>query len=198
MADTSNKIKFGLSNVYYAPITATADGVPTYGTPVRIPGAVSLSFSASGSSDAFYADNIKYVITDTNAGYEGDLEVALIPDSFKTSILGETKDTTNGIVIENSDTKVKEFALLFQIEGDASARRFCMWRCSATRPNVEGQTKEDKTEPKTEKLTITAMAREDTHDVKCYASPSDTAYSTWFTAVPERTPVAEPSDPSGT
>lgn len=186
MAST-NKIKFGLSNVHYAPITAVADGVPTYGTPVRIPGAVNLTLSASGSSDAFYADNIKYVTTDTNSGYEGELEVALVPDSFKTSILGETTDATNGITIENSDTKTKEFALLFQIEGDVSAKRYCMWRCSVTRPNIEGQTKEDKTDPKTEKLSITAMAREDTHDIKCTASPDDTAYSSWFTTVPERT-----------
>ena len=48
MAETS-KVRFGLSNVYYAPITNSG-----YGTPVRIPGAVSLSLSVEGSDPSTF------------------------------------------------------------------------------------------------------------------------------------------------
>ena len=44
MALQKNKVKFGLNKVHWAKITAWSDdGVPTLATPVRLPGAVSLS-----------------------------------------------------------------------------------------------------------------------------------------------------------
>ncbi len=44
MAQKKNKVKFGLNKVHYAKITGwSADDVPTFAPPVRIPGAVSLA-----------------------------------------------------------------------------------------------------------------------------------------------------------
>ena len=63
MALQKNKVKFGLNKVHWAKITAwSEDGVPTFATPVRLPGAVSLSIDANGENDNFYADNTVYYV----------------------------------------------------------------------------------------------------------------------------------------
>ncbi len=54
MALSKNKVKFGLNKVHWAKITAWSDeGVPTFATPVRLPGAVSLSIDANGENENF-------------------------------------------------------------------------------------------------------------------------------------------------
>ncbi|MCM1577973.1 MAG: phage tail protein [Ruminococcus sp.] len=194
MADTTkqdNKIEYGLSNVYYSVITGydVETQKYTYAAPVPIPGAVSVSFSASGDSNPFYADNIVYHNTKTNAGYEGDLEIARIPDSFCIDVLGEKE--VDGMLVENSDAQGKEFALMFQFEGDVSGKRHIMYRCSAGRPDISSSTKEESTTPNTNKLTITCMARENDHNIKSalLESKNPTRYKNWFTQVQE--PVKE-------
>lgn len=192
----SNAIEWGLSNVHYAKITGTdtSTGAYTYGDVKPIPGAVSMSLTAQGSNDPFYADNIIFKALVANAGYSGDYTFANLPDDFRENILGETVDK-NGAFVENSDAVPAEFALLFQFEGDVNATRHILWRCSTTRPDVEGDTKEDKVTPKTKKLTITAMPRTDNHNVKASLTADKTGYSTFFSSVYE--PVAKTTESDG-
>lgn len=185
----ANKVKYGLSNVYYAKATIASDGTATYGTPKAIPGAVSLSLDAQGSNEPFYADNIKYYVTASNTGYEGDLEVALIPDEFRTEILGEIEDS-NGIFIEDSGAVATPFALLFQFEGDDKGTRHVMYNCTATRPSVAGQTKEDSTDVNTETMTLScasvynSVLGKNIVKGRCLNDGSSAAtYATWNTAV---------------
>ena len=128
----SNKVKYNLKNVHAAVLTETVtDGVTafSYGTPKPIPGAVSIALDAEGESSPFYADGIVYFRSVTNNGYSGDLEIAKIPDSFKTDVLNYVTDSA-GALVETTNAEYKPFALLFQIEGDKNARRHVLYNRS--------------------------------------------------------------------
>ena len=108
-----NKVKYNLKNVHAAKLTRSEDGSFTYAKPKAIPGAVSISLDAEGDSSPFYADGIVYFRSTANNGYSGDLEIALIPEWFRTEILKEELDN-NGVLIENATiTELEKFALLF-------------------------------------------------------------------------------------
>ena len=183
-----NKIKYGLSKCYYAVATIGTDNSATYGTPVAIPGAVSLSLDAQGDRTPFYADNIEYWVSPGNDGYEGDLEIALIPDSFRADVLNEPTDANN-VYYEDAAAAVKHFALLFQFEGDVEATRHVMYNCTAGRPTVSGSTKEATIEPQTETVPITAKTiynaavNKDIVKARTGASTKASAYNGWFGAV---------------
>lgn len=190
MADT-NKIRYGIKNCYYAVATISTTGTATYSTPVALAGAVSLSLSAQGDTTKFFADNIVYWTGVSNQGYEGDLELAKIPDDFYTDCLGYIADA-NGVLLEDANAAPVHFALMFQFEGDAHAKRCVMYNCVASRPNVEGNTKEESIEPKTETIPITATTIYnsvlDKDIVKASATPAQTAqYNSWLTAVYQTT-----------
>lgn len=178
----SNKVKYGLKNVYYAAITEV-NGVVTYAMPVHIPGAVNLTLSPVGEKVTFPADDQEdYYAENVNNGYDGDLEMALVPDHFRVDILGDTIDD-NGAVIENKDATVKRFALMYEFSGDAKKTRHVMYNVLANRPNLEGSTTTNTKEPKSETLTIEARPAVDTGDVKAKLYQDDTGYDTFFTAV---------------
>lgn len=186
MADT-NKIKYGIEKVYYAVATIGAGNTATYGTPVALPGAVSLSLSAQGDTTPFYADNIEYYTSVSNTGYEGDLTLAYIPDSFWKDCLGYKEDA-NGVLYEDADVSPVHFALLFQFQGDSHAKRCAFYNCVATRPTAEANTKEDSITPQTEQISlkcssiyVSALSK---NVVKASVIPSQTAqYNGWNSAV---------------
>lgn len=162
-----NKIKYNLKNVHVAVCTKVTDAVTgevsySYATPIALPGAVNLSLSAEGESSPFYADGIVYYRAVNNNGYSGDLEIALVPDWFRTLILKERKDE-NGVLIEKSDlSEAVTFALLFEFDGDVRCIRHVMYNCTiSSRPEVSSQTKEDSITPVTESLSISADPRTD-------------------------------------
>lgn len=152
MSGTENRVRFGLSNVHVAPRT----GEGTYGAPVKVPGAVSLTASPEGNSDKFYADNIPYYTAITNAGYSGDLELAILPDAVKAA-LGLGFIDSNGAFVEDADLVAVPFALLFEVNGDAKNRRNVFYSATAQRPSDESKTKEDGTSVTTEKLSLTMI-----------------------------------------
>lgn len=184
----ANKIKYGLRNVYYAIATIGTDGTASYDSPVAFPGAVSLSIEPQGETSPFYADNIVYYTSISNTGYEGDLEMARIIDSFKTDVLGEIADDKN-VYLEDAGASPIHFALMFQFEGDESATRHVLYNCVATRTSLSGSTKTESIEPQTETVSLTAASvyfssiQKDIVKASTSAATDSTTYNGWNSTV---------------
>lgn len=187
-AGTQNKVKFGLKNAHYAKITDTGTEI-TFETPVRIPGAVSLSLTPNGEIVEYPADDITYWSAEINNGYDGEMEFADIPDTFKVDILGEEIDEENGVMYENSNAKASKFALLFEINGDVKARRYVLYYCTATRPTIASNTKQGSTvEPQSSALTFQSRPHPYNNYIKANTTTAaTTAFDSWFTTVHEKT-----------
>lgn len=176
----ANKIKYGLKNVYYSVLT---EGTPdSYATPVAIPGAVNISLSPVGDTTTFVADDVEYFVNSANNGYDGTLEIAVIPESFAEEVMGEVEDSKK-VIFEKSTASPKHFALLFEFSGDANQIRHCLYKCLATRANIEGSATTNK-EIKTTTLNLTVRPNSGGYvKAKSKSDTDSTVYGNWYTAV---------------
>ena len=184
---SENKVTFGLKNVHYAVITE-ADGTITYGTPVAIPGGVEISLEPRGDMSEFYADDVLYYSAANNQGYDGTLTIANIPEQFLIDCLGETKDETDHVITEKSNSVGKNFALLFEFDGDVKAIRHVLYNCNANRPTVASTTKTSTKEPNTNELSFVSSPRSTDLAVKTKTTtqtPSN-IYDNWYKKVYEK------------
>lgn len=175
-----NKVKYGLKNVYYAVLT---EGTPdSYATPVRIPGAVNISLSPVGDATTFVADDIEYFVSQGNNGYDGTLEIAVVPESFLTSVMGEVEDSKK-VVFEKNEAQPKHFALLFEFTGDANQIKHVLYKCLATRANIEGAATTNK-EIKTTVLNLTCRPNSAGYvKAKTKSDTDGTVDGAWYTSV---------------
>ena len=183
MPNKKNKVKFNICNVHYALITVSEEGEVTFGMPVAMPGAVSLSLEPNGEPSNFYADGYAYYTISNNMGYEGDLELAMVPESFRTDVLKESLDD-NSVLVESANVETANFALLFEFDGDVKKIRHVLYNCSAARPNIESTTNEEEIEVQTETLAITAAPLANGYvKARTGDSTTDTVYTGWYTSV---------------
>lgn len=184
------KIRYGLKNLKYAVGYPDTSGAMTYGAYKDMKGAKSMALTQVGENVIEYADDIEWFIAALNSGYDGNVVLEEVPESFLIDILGYVKDS-NGVLFEDADVQPKEFALAgeFKNAGDATVtgKRFCFFRCIASRPNVEGETKQNNITVAHDTLNIKAMARISDGMVKATADSNATGYSSWFNAVVTRT-----------
>ena len=184
----ANKVKFNIYDVYYAKRTVTG-GVVSYATPVALKGAVSISLEAQGDRSPFYADGIEYYVSQANSGYEGDLVVALVDETFRKTILNEVLDSKK-VLFEDADVEPETFALSFTVDGNEGPVKFWFYNCVCSRPTTATTTNKDTKEPQTDTLTITARPELTTGYVRAKTTDTtaDADLAAWNSAVYAYTP----------
>ena len=198
MAD-KNKIEFGLSHLYFAPLarTTSTDGSVkyTYETPVRIEGVQSMTQEAQGETSNIYAEDMVWFTYTANNGYTGELVFVHFSDAIRETIFKYGK-TSDGLLVERADTQPAEGALLYQCQGDQNKTRHVLYDVTFGNPQVEHKTKEDGIEATVVTIPYTAVpieiaSGEQVTKGKC--AEGDAAYSKFFTALSAPTLETKPS-----
>lgn len=179
-----NKVKFGLKNVHYAPISTDDDGNVSFSPPKRLPGAVSLTLDVQGEEVEFEADDAIYYASYANTGYKGSLEIANITDDFRKDILQEVEDATDHVLMEYASAEAKPFALLYEVNGDQKATRRVLYYCTVSRPGENASTTGKTKTPKTDTLSLTSVPLADgLTRARTQDNTPDAVYNDWYNAV---------------
>ena len=177
----ANKVEFGISQLHVGTYTVGTDGTAVLGTPYHQAGAVSFSPEEQSENNTFYADNIAYWSGYSGGNIEGDLEVAMFDDAFKTQFLGYVTLTNGGLAAVKNATKPSVY-IAFQVEGDAESRRVILYNCSLGAIGRSYETIGETKEPTTETLPIICTGDNKTGVTKACLKPTDSGYATLFTA----------------
>ena len=176
----ANKVEFGISNLHVGTYTEN-NGTVTLGTPYHQKGAVSFSPEEQSEATNFYADDIIYWSGYSGGTFEGDLEVALFDDEFKSQFLGYKALKNGGLANVKNATKPSVY-IAFEVKGDALKRRVIMYNCSLGGITREYNTIEENKEPTTETLAVTVTGDNNTGVSMATFKPDDAGYNTLFTA----------------
>lgn len=151
----ANKVRFGLKNLHRAEVKRDEAGKVTFGEPVKMPGAVSISFTPEGSdAQDFYADDeVYYTIDGTNGGYSAELVIARLGDDDRKELLGEVTDD-DGVMYETTDSKAPEYAYLMEMQGNHCPIAFWFYCGKASRISMNANTKGDSVEVDTDTVSL--------------------------------------------
>lgn len=186
----ANKVKFGLKNVHYSLVTeSTVGGVTTssYGTPEAWPGAVNLEVNPTSEDNTIFRadDSDYYIVSGSAQGFDGSFESAYVPEDVETDVFGMTKDE-NGVICESATDEVKYIALMFEISGDASGRRYLLPKVLLSKPGISAETTgTDGNNPQTVTCNLKASPRPDDGLARIHTGDEtpDATYNAWFTTV---------------
>lgn len=174
------KVQFGISNLHVGTYTDT-NGTVTLGTPYHQKGAVGFSPSTEVNSNDIYADNVVFWSGYSGGKIEGDLEVAMFDDEFKTQFLGYKTLTNGGIAAVKNPEKPNVY-VCFEVQTDDKPIRVIFYNCSLGAITREYTTITENKEPQTASLSVTCVGDNTTGVTMAVLQESDTGYATLFTA----------------
>ena len=138
MANAASKVRYGCKKMVFS--------VPTdgkYEKPWQNPGAESIAISnGSSSSSSIAADDNPNFFTSSGGGAGKELKVqaARFIQAFYTKILGQTKDSSTGALVEGPNDAAKNFAFGFETTGDQGGYRVWVLNNKATVPTYTAAT----------------------------------------------------------
>jgi len=177
----ANKVEFGISQLHVGLYTVDENDNVTLGSPYHQKGAVSFSPEEQSELNQFFADNRAYWSNYSGGTFEGDLEVALFSDDFKTKFLGYKNTTDGGLAIVKNAKKPSVY-IAFQVEGDAESRRVIMFNAKLGGITREFATVEDTTEPATETCPVTVTGDIVSGVAMASYKPGDAGYDDLFSS----------------
>ena len=177
----ANKVLFGFSDLYIGTYGVGDDGTVTMGAPYHQAGAVGFSPSADSNNNVFYADNMEYYTSISVGAIEGDLEVAMFDDAFKTQFLGYAELSDGGLAQVKNATKPNVY-IAFEVQGDAEKRRVIFYNGSLGDISREYATTEDSIEPQTESIGVSFAGDNKTGVRMATYKPTDAGYANLFTS----------------
>lgn len=179
----ANKVLFGFSDLYVGTFEYDSYGDVVMGSPYHQAGAVGFSPEVNDDVSHFRADNINYYTVMGSGAYEGDLEVAMFDDSFKTQFMGFIQLDDGGLAITKNPSKPNIY-MMFAIQGDDAERRVIMYNGKLGSPSSSYSTTDETIEPVTETCNVTFNGDNETGIVMVTYEKGGTGYDTLFTSPP--------------
>jgi len=151
------KSTLGLRDLYYALVTQDDANAYAAGTPVYVAPLITASHAPASNSQTQYADDGPYDVMTSEGETKIDLETTGIPVQILAALLGKTYDAATGRMFDFGATP-PDVALSFRaIKSNGSYRYFQYLKGKFSAPSEEQSTKTDTPEPKTAKITFTAV-----------------------------------------
>jgi phi13 family phage major tail protein len=187
------KSTLGLRDLYYALVTqddadAYAADTPAYMAPI-----INANSTPASNSQTQYADDGPYDVMTAEGETKIDLETTGIPAEVLATLLGKAYDASTGRMFDNGGTP-PDVALSFRAQkSNGSYRYFQYLKGKFSAPTEEHATKTDTPDPKTAKITFTAVKTVHQFDLGSFddgvkrvigdEDASGFSGTTWFSAV---------------
>ena len=178
----------GLKNLYYAIMQSDTSGGTTYGTPVKIAGAIQVDINPQTSTNTLNADDMPFYVANSMSQIDVTVNTAQLPASDVAALLGHHLNADGGIDYASSDV-APYVAIMGQSEkADGNVRYFKLYKGKFIDSQETLQTKGDNVEYTTPQLTGSFVARVSDGKWKTVLDSEDleegsTAIENWFSQV---------------
>lgn len=151
------KSALGLRDLYYALVTQDDSSAYAAGSPALVAPLVSVSQTPASNSVTQYADDGPYDVLTSEGETKIDLETTNIPIEIQAILLGKKYDASTGRMFDHGGTP-PDVALSFRsIKSNGKYRYYQFLKGKFSSPSEEQSTKTDSPEPKTTKISYTAV-----------------------------------------